>query len=175
MARADKAKRVERMLSEMSEASVMYLMDFQGLTVAEITDLRRRLNGAGAALQVVKNTLARRAAAQASLEGMNELLTGPSAVVYCRDDAAVVAKVIQSFIREKRKAAIKGGFLEQKSISVSQVEQMATLPSREELLAQVVSGIAGPLYGLATVLNGPIRGLVVAMDRVREQKAQEAA
>jgi len=174
LARADKVRRVDRMLSGMTDASVMYLMDFQGLTVAEITDLRRRLNGAGASLQVVKNTLARRAAAQAGLEGIDELLSGPSAVVYCQEDAVATAKVIQAFIREKRKSAIKGGFLRQKSITAGQVEQMATLPSREELIARVVGGIAGPLYGLATVLNGPIRGLVVALDRVREQKAQAA-
>lgn len=174
MARADKVRRVDRMLSGMTEASVMYLMDFQGLTVAEITDLRRRLNGAGASLQVVKNTLARRAAAQAGLEGIDELLSGPSAVVYCQEDAVAAAKIIQAFIREKRKSAIKGGFLKQKNITAGQVEQMATLPSREELIALVVGGIARPLYGLATVLNGPMRGLVVALDRVREQKAQAA-
>lgn len=174
MARADKVRRVEGMLTGMTGAPVMYLLDFQGLTVAEITDLRSRLRGVGATLQVVKNTLAKRAATQAGLEGMEELLAGPSAVVFCHGDAAVAAKLVQAFIREKRKAAIKGGFLQSKAISVKQVEQLATLPSRDELIAKVVGGMAAPLYGLAIVLNGPIRGLVTVLDRVREQKAQAA-
>jgi len=174
VAKAGKVKRVEGMLTGMSGSPVMYLLDFQGLTVAEITDLRRRLRAIDASLQVVKNTLAKRAAADAGLEGITELLVGPSALVYCHGDAVATAKVVQAFIREKRKAAVKGGFLQSKAITVGQVEQMATLPPREELLARVVGGIAAPLYGLAIVLNGPIRGLAVALGRIQEQKAQAA-
>ena len=75
------------------------------------------------------------------------------------------------FVKEKKKLVIKGGFLQSGVLQQAQVEQMAQMPSREELIAKVVGGIAAPLYGLANVLTGPMRGLVVALDQIREQKA----
>lgn len=174
MAKANKVKTVEKLTGGLGESQVLFLLDFQGLTVSEITQLRGRLRSMDASVTVVKNTLAKRAALAAGSDGLEELLIGPSAVVFCRGDAVVVAKAIQQFIREKKKMAIKGGFLQSKVISAPQVEELSTLPGREQLVARVVGGLASPLYGLAIVLNGPIRGLAVALDRIREQKAQAA-
>lgn len=174
MLKADKIKKVDQVVAEMRDAPVLYLVDFQGLSVADIGDLRRRLRTAEAAFRVVKNTLALRAANEAGRQGVVGLLSGPTAFVYCHGDAAAAAKILQAFIREKRKGAVKGGVLQDRSINAAEVEQLAVLPGRDELLARVVGGLASPLYGLATVLSGPIRGLAVVLDRIREQKTVAA-
>ncbi|NLT34858.1 MAG: 50S ribosomal protein L10 [Gaiellales bacterium] len=172
--KAEKVKTVDRLTTALSQSSVLFLLDFQGLTVSEVTELRGRLRGLDAKVTVVKNTLAKRAASAAGSQDLEQLLTGPSAVVFCEGDAVAVARSIQQFIREKKKMAVKGGFLQSKVISAPQVEELATLPSREQLVARVVGGLAAPLYGIAIVLNGPVRGLAVALDRIREQKEQAA-
>lgn len=169
--RADKVKKVERIVEGITQAPVVYLLDFQGLTVAEISDLRKRLRPLEASVEVVKNTLALRAADQAGVHELVKLLVGPTAFIYCYGDAAAAAKAVQTFIREKRKAAIKGGLMEHKAITAAQVEQIAYLPGRDELRARVVGGVAAPLYGLVTVLSGPVRGLVTVLDRIRDKKA----
>lgn len=174
MRKPEKAAAVEALVEQMRATEAYIMVDFRGLSVAESRELRSRLRAAGAQLKVVKNTLAKRAAAEAGLEGFDSLLQGPTAIAFCRDDPAALAKVIQGFIREKKKLVMKGGFLQHRVLDGPQVEQLATLPGREELVARVVGGMAAPLYGLAIVLNGPIRGLVVALDRVREQKAEAA-
>jgi large subunit ribosomal protein L10 len=174
MAKTDKVKAVDEILVELRESEVYFLVDHRGLTVAEATELRNRLRAVGASLKVVKNTLAKRAALEAGVEGMDELFAGPSAIAFCHADPVGPAKVLQTFIREKKKVSIKGGYLQRRILQAAQVDSLATLPSREELVARVVSGIAAPLYGLAYVLSAPMRGLVVALDQIREQKAQAA-
>ncbi|MCZ7663410.1 MAG: 50S ribosomal protein L10 [Thermoleophilia bacterium] len=174
MLKSEKVAVVDAIIDRMKSAETYYLVDFRGLSVAEATDLRGRLRADGATLMVVKNTLAKRAAGDAGLEGLEALLQGPTAIAFCGDDPVAPAKTLQGFIKEKKKLAIKGGYLQNRVIEAARVEQMASLPSREELIARIVGGIATPLYGLANVLTGPMRGLVVALDQIREQKAQAA-
>jgi len=123
---------------------------------------------------VVKNTLAKIAAAEAGVEGLTELFRGPTAIAYCHGDPVRVAKAIQDFIKDKKKASIRGGKLERSVLSAAEVETLSTMPSREQLIAQLVGTIASPLSGLVNVLNGPIRGLLVALSQVQEQKADAA-
>jgi len=174
MPRPNKVAIVEEITANMKATDAYYLVDFRGITVTEATDLRGRLRTVDAGLTVVKNTLAKRAAVEAGVEGLDVLLEGPTAIAFCRGDVVAPAKVLQGFIREKKKLAIKGGYLQSRVLQAAQVEQLATLPSREELIAKVVGGIAAPLYGLANVLTGPIRGFVFTLDQIREQKAKAA-
>jgi len=174
MPRPDKVEAVKEIVADLKATDVYYFVDYRGLTFAEATDLRARLAKADTSLKVVKNTLAKIAAAEAGVEGLTELLQGPTAIAYCHGDPAKVAKVIQDFIREKKKAVIRGGKLQRSILSAGDVDTIATLPSREQLIAQVVGLIAAPLAGLVTVLNGPIRGLVVVLDRIQEKQASAA-
>lgn len=171
MATTRKIGTVEKITNGLNKAPVLFLLDFQGLTVSEITDLRGRLRGLDASVTVVKNTLAKRAAAAVGNEELQQLLTGPSALVFVRGDAVATAKLLQQYIRDKKKMAIKGGLLESKVITAPQVEELSTLPGKEQLVGKVLGGLMSPLYGLVTVLNGPIRGLTITLDRIREQKA----
>ncbi len=174
MAKPEKVQAVAEMAAEFEKTDAYFLVDFRGLSVGEATDLRARLRGSGASLMVVKNTLAKRAAAEAGVEGIDALLEGPTAIAFCRDDPVAPAKVLQTFIREKKKLELKGGYLQRRVLQAKQVDELASLPTREVLLGKVVGGLASPLYGLASVLAAPIRGLAVALDQVREQKEAAA-
>jgi large subunit ribosomal protein L10 len=174
MPRPDKIEAVNEIKADLSATDVYYFVDFRGLTFAEATDLRARLAKADASLKVVKNTLAKIAAAQAGVEGLTEYLQGPTAIAYCHGDPVRVAKTIQDFIREKKKASIRGGKLQRSLLDPTGVENLATLPGRDQLLAQVVGGIASPLTGLLNVLNGPMRGLMTVLSQIQEQKQSAA-
>jgi len=171
MPKQDKIDAVAEITADLKAADVYYFVDYRGLTFAEATDLRARLRKVDADLKVVKNTLGKIAAANAGVDGLDELLSGPTAIAYVHGDPAKVAKTIQDFIREKKKAAIRGGKLQRSVLTAAQVEALASLPSREQLIAQLVGAIASPLSGLVTVLAGPIRGLVVVLAQVQDQKS----
>ena len=174
MPRPDKIAAVNEIAEDLKSSSVYYFLDYRGLTFAESMELRKRLANADATLKVVKNTLARVAAADAGIEGLNELLQGPTAIAYCHGDPVPAAKVLQDFIREKKKTSIRGGRLERSLLTAAEVETLSTMPGRDQLVAQVVGAIASPLNGLVSVLSGPIRGLVVALSQIQEQKANAA-
>lgn len=174
MPRPDKVEAVKEIAADLRATDVYYFVDYRGLTFSEATELRARLVKVDASLKVVKNTLAKIAAVDAGVEGLSELLQGPTAIAYCHGDPVRVAKTIQDFIKEKKKAAIRGGKLQRSMLTASEVERLAALPSREQLIAQMVGAIAAPLTGLVGVLNGPIRGLVMVLAQVQEQKANAA-
>ena len=174
MPKQNKIDAVAEITADMKGADIYFFVDYRGLTFAEATELRKRLRKVDTDLKVVKNTLGKRAAAAAGVEGLDELLVGPTAIAYVHGDPAKTAKTIQDFIKEKKKAAIRGGKLQRSLLSAAQIEALASLPSREQLIAQVVGAIASPLQGLANVLAGPIRGLVVVLAQVQDQKASAA-
>ena len=174
MPRPDKIEAVKEIVADLKATDVYFFVDYRGLTFAESAELRARLTKADATLKVVKNTLAKIAAADAGVEGLTELLQGPTAIAYCHGDPVGVAKVIQDFIKEKKKAAIRGGRLQSTLLGSSEIEHLATLPSREQLIAQLVGLIASPLTGLVDVLNGPIRNLLVVLGQVQEKQAAAA-
>jgi large subunit ribosomal protein L10 len=174
MPKRNKIDAVAQITADLKGADVYYFVDYRGLTFAEATELRRRLRKVDADLKVVKNTLGKIAAADAGVEGLDELLAGPTAIAFVHGDPVKVAKTIQDFIKEKKKAAIRGGKLQRSVLTAGDIEALAALPSREQLIAQVVGAIASPLTGLANVLTGPIRGLVVVLAQVQDQKANAA-
>ena len=174
MPSAEKVKAVKEIAADLAATDIYYFLDYRGLTFAEATELRSRLRGADARLRVVKNTLAKIAAADAGVEGLDDLLQGPTAIVYCHGDPVRAAKTVQDFIKEKKKAAIRGGRLQRSLLTAADVERLAALPNREQLIAQVVGGVSAPLRGLVSVLNGPIRGLVMVLSQVQEQRASAA-
>src|SRR5665647_1570065 len=153
MPRPDKIEAVKEITADLKATDVYYFLDYRGLTFAEASELRARLAKNDASLKVVKNTLAKIAAADAGVEGLSELLQGPTAIAYCHGDPVRVAKTIQDFIKEKKKAAIRGGKLQRSMLTPSDVETLAALPSREQLIARVVGAIASPLTGLGNVLG----------------------
>jgi large subunit ribosomal protein L10 len=171
--RADKVAEVEALEQRLRSSKIVILTDYRGLTVGEIGALRGRLRGASLEYRVTKNTLLSRAAERVGVVGLDPHLTGPTAVVFGNDDPGVPARLLQDFIRQYRKLEIKGGVVEGQALDAAQVQALATLPTRPELLARVAGAVQGPLFSLVTVLSATPRGLVTALDALR--KKREAA
>lgn len=142
----------------MARASIAISADYRGLTVAQLTDLRRALRPANVEVKVVKNTLAAMAANQAGRPEMAELLSGPTAIAIGFGDPIAPVKLLTEHLRTRRMTLeIHGGWLEGKVLSRSEVESLATLPSKEQLLTDVIAKLQSPLYNFAGLLQASMR------------------
>ena len=168
-----KNQKIQEIKDSFAKAQVAIVSDPTGLSVAEITDLRRKLQKEGADYTVVKNTLAIKAIEGTEYECMGELLKGASAIAFGFNDQVAPAKVLASFIKEVDKAGFKGGAMDGKVLSVDEVKALATLPSKEELYAKMLGCINSPATGIAGCVNGVMSALVRAIDQVRQQKTAQ--
>jgi len=141
--------------------------------VQQLSALRGVLREAEAELSVVKNTLARRAANATGKEALLPYLTGPSGLVWVNGDPAVAAKALQQFAAKNDKLELKGGILDGQDLPADRLKQLASLPSRDQLIAQLAGGVAAPLRGLAGGMNNLIAGLARTLAAVQAQKAAE--
>ena len=161
MPREKKAQIIDRLQEVFSKCSIGILTDYRGLSVPEITDLRRRLKESGIEYKVVKNTLARFAAERAGKDELASFFVGPVAVALGYGDITEPARVLADYIgTSKATLSVKGGFLGDSVISVEDVMTLSTLPSRELLLAKVVGGMQIPVLALLGCLTTPIRGFM---------------
>ena len=174
MLKQRKEEIVSALTAELGGVTAMIVADPTGLSVAEMKDLRNRLRPSGAEFRVAKNTLARIAAREAGREALVELLVGPTAITLVTGDPAAAAKTLSDFGRTSRKLELRGAYLDGVAFGADSVKQLATLPSREQLLTQLVSSMVSPISGLANVLAQLPRSLVVALDQVRQQKEAAA-
>jgi len=170
MLRKDKEAVVEEATKLLAGTEALYLSDYRGLTVSELTELRAKLREGGAVLHVLKNTLARRAAADAGREQLVPMLSGPTAVTFCGDDPVAPAKALIDFMRTHPQFDVRGGVLQGGAIDAEGVRALSSLPARDVLLGQVVGTMAAPLTGLVTVLQGTISGFARALQQIVEQK-----
>ncbi|MDF2501829.1 MAG: rplJ [Anaerosporomusa subterranea] len=148
------------------------LTTYSGLSVAQDTKLRRKLREAEVEYRVVKNTLTRIAAAKANITGLDKHLEGTTAIAISYTDPVAPAKVLSEFVKELKgkNLEIKAGIVEGKVIDANGVKSLASLPSREVLLAQLLAGMQSPIVGLVNVLHGTTRNLVCALEAIRKQK-----
>jgi large subunit ribosomal protein L10 len=170
-----KVQEVEQITELLKASSLTILTDYRGLNVTQLQAFRRGLREHGSSFRIVKNTLTGIAANSAGLEDVRPYLEGPTAIVTANDDPVGPAKTTQDFARTTRILTIKAGILEGTVIPASEVERLASLPSREELLGKVVGGLNAPLYGLVSVLSGPIRSLAYVLQARAEQLGQDSA
>lgn len=161
---------IEGISSKMKAAKAMVFADYRGLTVEQDTQLRNALRKAGVDYKVVKNTLTRFAANENGLEGLDTYLNGPTAMASSDTDPLAPAKVLSEYAKKYEKLELKVGVVEGKIIDSSGIKALAELPSKEVLIARVLAGLNAPISALVNVLNGNIRGLVVALNAIAEQK-----
>jgi large subunit ribosomal protein L10 len=150
------------------------LADFTGMTVASISEFRGKCREQRVDFRVVKNRLARRAAAEADCAVLEELLIGPTGIAFGLDSPLEPAKVLVEFAKTNEKLVIKGGFLDGKVLSIAEVEALSKIPGREELLAMLLRAMQGPVTGMAMCLSGVARNLVGVLDAVAKKKAEAA-
>ena len=164
---------IEELARELSSSQLAVLTDYRGLTVSEISNLRRKLRDAGVSYHVTKNTLTRSAAEKVHMSGVSPLLAGPTAIAFAHGDLAQAAKALRDFAKSSKEFTIKGGLLNGRALDAAEVANLADLPSREVLVAKVLGLIQSPMTGLVTVLNGPVRNLAYVL-HARAQQLEEA-
>ncbi len=169
-AREEKVRIVEEIKQKLSQSSSAVLVDYRGLTVEEVTQLRKEFRENGVDYKVYKNTLTELAVKELGYEGLIPYLAGPTAIAFGVKDPVAPAKILTENIKKLKKMELKAGLVDGKVIDVEGVKALAELPSREELIAKMLGSMNAPITGLVRVLNGPIRGLVVALNAIREQK-----
>jgi large subunit ribosomal protein L10 len=166
---------VAEIKEQLSSAKGAVFTSYKGLTVAQDTKLRREMREAGITYKVIKNTMTRIAAKELGLEGISEHLEGTTAIAFSTEDAVAPAKVICAFMKknkleEKGILTIKVGLVEGKVISDKEVKALASLPSREELIAKLMGSMNAPITNTVGVLQGVIRNAVYVLDAIRAQK-----
>ena len=166
---------VDEIKEKIEKSQSIILVNNHGLTVEEVTKLRKELREHGVDYKVYKNTMLKRAFDATGNEAANDLLVGPTVVAFGIEDAVQPAKILNDFAEDNERLEIKGGLLDGRIVSVDEVKELAKLPSREVLIAQLLGGLNAPIQGLATVLSGNIRGLAVALNQIREKKEEESA
>lgn len=168
MKRTEKEQLVAELSDKIRGASAVYYTDFSGLNVKRMTELRRRLSRAGVEYVVIKNTLALRAVNESGLAGSR--LRGPTGIVVGSDPVAA-AKVLSDFAKEnEQKPEVKGGMLDGRAIQPAQVKQLAALPSREQLLAELGAGFMSPMAAFAGAMNGLLYMFAGALDALKTQR-----
>lgn len=173
MKRSDKEQLVNELRDKLQGAKALYYTDFTGLNVKRMTELRRRFRKAGVEYVVIKNTLALRAVNESGLTGGSRL-KGPTGMVIGRDPVAA-AKVLTDFARENdQRPGVKGGLLDGKQIDTGQVKKLASLPSREQMLADLGAGMQSPMAAFAGALNGLLYGFAGVLDALRMQRESAA-
>lgn len=165
-----KSQNVEEIKEKISKAQSVVLVDYRGLTVEQLTELRSNYRKAGVEYKVYKNTMMRFAFKDAGLEDFNEFLKGPSAIAFGYDDPVQAAKITAEFAKTNAKLEIKAGIVDGKVIDLEGVKNLANLPPREVLIAQVLGGFNAPIQGFANVLQGTIRSLAIVLNAISEKQ-----
>jgi large subunit ribosomal protein L10 len=171
MSKTERQATVESLTELLKGSPNVFVTDFSGLNVLRMTELRRRLRGAGVEYVVVKNTLAQRAFAANGVHALDEHLAGPTGLVLSGKDAMAGAKVLTDFAKEFEKPAIKIGLVDGRPVTPEQVKRLADLPPREVLLAQLAGYIQAPMAQFAGVMNGLLYQMVGALEALRAQRS----
>ncbi|MGI5837715.1 MAG: 50S ribosomal protein L10 [Chloroflexota bacterium] len=171
--RKEKVQEVDELSEMLSRTNLVVLTDYRGLSVADMASLRKKLRSEGVEYRVAKNTMMRFAADKAGKEGLRDALVGPTAVAFAGGDEVAAAKILADFERGSKVFKIKAGLLGQKLLSSADIGNLAKMPSRDVMLAQVVAGIQSPIAGLVGTLSGVIGGLVGTLEARRQQLEEQ--
>jgi large subunit ribosomal protein L10 len=165
-----KVATIEEVKTRIEKSSTAVVTEYRGLTVAQISTLRRQLRTLGADYKVFKNTLVLRAIAGTSVEGLSEFLSGPTAIAFVDGDVSAVAKALRDFARETPKLIVKGGVVDGKALSMKDLSALADLPSRDVLLAQIAGLLASPLRTMAALLQAVPQSFAYGLSALIDSK-----
>ena len=174
MNRTEKTAAVAEMTESMGKAPHAFLIDYKGIKVPEVTELRRQIRGAGSEYVVVKNTLAMRALKNSPLGALSDHFQGMTAVAYAQTDVVSLAKVLHTFGKTNPNVKVKAAILDGKPVPASSLEALANMPSKAELIAKLLGLMQSPVRRLVTVLSGPQRNLAMTLAAVAKSKETAA-
>lgn len=169
---AEKVAAVAEITAEFRDASAMVVTEYRGLSMKQITQLRRSL-GSDVNYTVAKNTLVKRAAADAGVEGLDDLLVGPTAIAFVSGEAVDAAKAIREFQKDNKALVVKGGYMEGRALSAAEIDQLADLDSREVLLARLAGAMKGNLAKAAGLFNAPASQIARLAAALQEKRQNE--
>ena len=173
MAQSEKAAVVAEIKEQFEKSSAAIITEYRGLSVPAMTELRRAL-GKNATYSVAKNTLVKRAAAEAGVEGLDELFTGPTAIAFIEGEPVVAAKAIKTFAKDNKALVIKGGYMDGRALSIAEIEQIADLETREVLLAKLAGAMKGNLAKAAGLFNQPASQVARLAAALQEKQQAES-
>jgi large subunit ribosomal protein L10 len=169
MNRDEKAAVIDRIAGELESSQAVFAVDYRGITVSQVADLRAKLRGVDATFTVVKNSLTERAADKAGADALKAVLEGPTALTFVRGDAAAAAKALSDAQRTTEVLAFKGGLMDGKPVTADEIRAISKLPSREVLYGQLVGIVAAPVSGLVRTLNALISGVAIQLKAIHDQ------
>jgi large subunit ribosomal protein L10 len=172
MATAEKATAVADIAEQFKASTATVVTEYRGLTVANLAELRRSL-GASTTYTVAKNTLVKRAASEAGIEGLDDLFAGPTAIAFITGEPVDAAKALKKFAKDHKQLVIKGGYMDGAALSVDEVNKIADLESREILLAKLAGAMKGNLAKAAGLFNAPASQMARLAAALQEKKAAE--
>jgi large subunit ribosomal protein L10 len=167
---AQKKGVVEYLTQQFKDAESFVLADYRGLTVEQDSEMRATFRKEGLIYKVYKNTLIRFAAKANGYEELSKFLEGPTAIIISLTDPVAPSKLISQFAKKYEKLEVKAGVVEGNIVSAKDISEIAEIPPREVLIAKLLGSLNSPITGFVNVLNGNLRGLVVALDAIREKK-----
>jgi large subunit ribosomal protein L10 len=170
MNRDQKATAIAEIAANIDESQAVFAVDYRGISVPQVAELRAKLREADATFKVVKNSLTERAADEVGAETLKALLEGPTALTFVRGDIATAAKAVADYGRATQLLPFKGGLMDGAALDPEQIRSLSRLPSRDVLYGQLVGVVASPIGGLVRSLGGLLGGLAVALGQVREKK-----
>ncbi len=174
MAKDDKAAAIADIVERFNSSTATLVTEYRGLSVTSLAELRRSL-GDSASYRVAKNTLVKRAAAEAGIEGLDELFVGPTAIAFVKGEAVDAAKAIKTFAKDHKALVINGGYMDGRPLSVAEVEAIADLESREVLLAKMAGAMKANLSKAAGLFNAPASQVARLAAALQEKKSDEEA
>ncbi len=174
-------KKIGQIVKEASESRIkdtfkssqgLIILKYSGVSSPDMSTLRKTLKGAGADLLVVKNSIARRAMKEVGVEGLIPSIQTPCGIVFFKDEPVDISRVLCAFRKEHEKLVLEGGLLQDKLLTLKDIELMSTLPSKDALRGKVVVALNSPIMKLVIVLNGSLKKLVVCLDQIRQSKSK---
>jgi len=169
-----KAESIEALKERLGAAKTAVLTEYRGLSVQQISELRKQLKGAAAEYKVVKNRLARLAVKDSPLDALGPHLKGPTGLAFTKQDPVAVAKALQTFVRTNPQLQIKLGLVEGKVLQAAELKALADLPSKEQIRSQIVGAVQGPMAQLVSLLQAPLRELVYVLEARGKDAAEPA-
>ena len=176
LSKDSKKEILKDLIAKLKESKGVVLTDFQGMNVSQISSLRNELKEKKVEFKIVKNTLIEKASEELNVDDLTKDLIGCTAMAFCSDDGIAPARLLKEYFKKNKiDLKIKSGLIDGRVFSSEKIIEIASLPSKDVLIAQIINGIKSPLYSLVFILQGPLRGLIYTLEAVKKQKEAKAS